>query len=410
MLDTNTKPIILASGSGERNSVVNKVITQQLSDEDVDKICETINEATKNDENYQKLKAMPSNNGVEERIVTEQIIEEGEEKTYVVDPDTGCYKEEDPIQKKEEYNFDVTLDRVRSYYNNNVMDKNNLDWDIKLITPDDLFQVLDYYQTHNNKIKYKMLPPSIRQLIYKGAINEAHSSGFHLDPYLLDLAAEHFASTMQIELQAYGLDQDQKEAMKQASMDALSDLSKIYEEEVFKRQETIESYIEQSTDEEKKQELKDILKAHIESYELNEFKQAIEEGTIKIKKIDVDKPQKVFAEFNYKYEYNEKFNIHCGIHHLIPIIKTFADRTYTNGEIAMFLVLFCKYCRNFKPEETPKGIEQHSFMSFFISNVYSLRLVANGEEQTQFQANMILKINSLINAIRGSRYKEFIKK
>ena len=91
----------------------------------------------------------------------------------------------------------------------------------------------------------------------------------------------------------------------------------------------------------------------------------------KIKNYELEKPEKVFKDFNFKYVDNHNQNIHdinictriLGVH-----IKDHVD----DKGIMMLLIAFTKFCKNYKPD----NILEHIFMDTFIKNIIYMDALA----------------------------------
>ena len=82
------------------------------------------------------------------------------------------------------------------------------------------------------------------------------------------------------------------------------------------------------------------------------------------------------------------------------MLESILDRnlpSYINmDDIRKFLITFCKYCRNFKPE----NIVEHTFMYYFIMNIRTLDIYNKDDEKdNEFYKKFINNIVSFIDLI-----------
>ncbi len=100
-----------------------------------------------------------------------------------------------------------------------------------------------------------------------------------------------------------------------------------------------------------------------EAYNLNKFINAL--AHIKIKKFDLEKPDRVYDIFVNKYR-NHKYNIND-----IRVCPYILSRHFPNESeenLTRLCLSFCKYIQNMSPD----NIEEHTFMYYFIRYIYLL--------------------------------------
>ena len=129
-----------------------------------------------------------------------------------------------------------------------------------------------------------------------------------------------------------------------------------------------------------------------DAYNLTKFSEAIK--TIKIKKFDLEKPERVYSIFTRKYE-NHRYNISdirpCPMilsRHLIDVPQE---------DLVKFCLCFCKYIQNMSPD----NIVDHTFMYYFIRNIYLLdSLNPRGGLYESLQGKEKEFYDSFVSAIR----------
>lgn len=91
----------------------------------------------------------------------------------------------------------------------------------------------------------------------------------------------------------------------------------------------------------------------------------------KIKRYDLERPEKLFKEFNFKYVDNHNQNIH-DINICSRILGTHLKEHKDDDGITMLLIAFTKFCKNYKPD----NILEHIFMDTFIKNIIYMDALA----------------------------------
>lgn len=110
------------------------------------------------------------------------------------------------------------------------------------------------------------------------------------------------------------------------------------------------------------------VKPLMQTIELTDFKKFCK--TVRIKRYELERPDKVFKDFNMKYFDNRRniYNIAGCIDVLSEQLK---DRDNSAKDGAKICIAFCKYCRNMLPENDA----EHTFMYYFIMNILTLNLI-----------------------------------
>lgn len=223
---------------------------------------------------------------------------------------------------------------------------------------------------HSNP--FNKLPFSIQQSI----LNEAGRGGLSVDNKIKSALAKNFIEEM---IQQYYYDQgnmDMEAVLKELS-DATLDLnSKIGMESFSVYLGMVESSrkISDTEDTEKNQKIKDIAAGIVSAYDMRDFMEFCEHGKYKVRPFDLQKPQKVYKEFNYKYFDHKNTINNIGAAPLILQRHGFEE-----AESHLIPIVFCKYCVNMKPD----NLKEHTFMYYFIKNFIYLDLIApNGNTKT----------------------------
>lgn len=175
-------------------------------------------------------------------------------------------------------------------------------------------------------------------------------------------------ATMDIELMLSGFDKDVEKFTNESAKE-VGNLMLSYDEQ---RKVAIDAAIEKCKTEGKEdaiQKFEDMKNAIDESSNLNNFSEFCK--TVKIKKFDLEKPSRIFDQFNAKY-YKHKYNIND-----ISMCPGILDRHFVDHLMNLKIcVAFCKYCLN----KNPDNITDHTFMYYFIRNIIAMdRLNPKGQ-------------------------------
>ena len=135
------------------------------------------------------------------------------------------------------------------------------------------------------------------------------------------------------------------------------------------------------------------------AFNLEEFAEYCK--TVRIKKFEVEKPQKVFDSFNQKYV-SHKYSI--GDISNAPLLLDLHLRDQHDDNVK-YCIAFCKYCMN----KNPDNISDHTFMYYFIRNISFIeRLNPRGSvyntmtvEERNFYDDYLYRIKTCINNINN---------
>lgn len=150
--------------------------------------------------------------------------------------------------------------------------------------------------------------------------------------------------------------------------------NKFYEESMQDRIKSLEEFRATLGENEvaKRQAVDDIMLGLKESIEMNELKEAA--AKIKIKKFDMEKPEKFVTNFNAKYE-KSKYNIQDIT---LTMRVLFGRVGLSQEDCIIFLIVFCKFCMNYRPTD----FKEHTFMYFIISNIIALAVAKDEYSET----------------------------
>lgn len=387
----------------------------KLSDDELNALADKLQEIQESDPGLSAIANLPSNQGVKETPIPAAIPEAADEnKTFTadveIDPTTGAAKVLGPADDlpDPDFNLEDYLD-MKSYEKDYInLDKVELSESIRReygITVDEgkqLLALLKRVQSNEPDIRYyDELPTGCKRYadamaMASGVLNKAMQNTTAkslIDMIFNEIAADEF----QIDIENLINNEIEKSG---------ADFSSVYSGMVLgKKEKLYEAADKIDAENPDKKENANILRqigdACEESYKLTQFADAINHKKIRIRKIDVEKPEKVFRDFNMKYE-NSKIGINnisditiCIPRHLATATKRPTPDTVTPNTIIAFAVAFCKYCGNY----SPSNVVQHTFMYYFIKNILHLDAVPPGMKFSEFAQELIDNIESILEDI-----------
>ena len=387
------------------NESYDKLINNQLSEEDIELISDTMK---KEAENNPDVKAM---NEIKEKIESGELDSKGEfiNATVNVDPKTGekHIVDVDAEDKTSDASIDEVIEGEEVIASEEAITKSVND-DLNVSDKDALALVslVSDYQKGGMTLSevFNRLPEDLKAQFN----SEASKAGIPLAN--IKSYRNHFVKAFMDDLLSsaqgnqFSIDLDKQ--LGQIYKEYNENISAIYQsslyEKILSMKEKI-SDLEAKEDVENKEEkikvLEDIIHSLYESYELNDFaKFAIK---AKIKPFELEKPKKLYDEFRSKYN-NSKFMIQ-DIENIISVLeKQFDLSTESANE---FAILFCKYTRNMKAD----NLADHSFMYYFISNIISIQarggVIDNENTPESYFFDVLIKnINNIIDLRESYQY------
>lgn len=385
----------------------------KLTNEQVNQLAERLQDVVESDPVLSAIADAPSNNGVKITPAPAAVPEDAETKEVVVsiDPETGANNIIGPTMDDDiDPDFDLSQYLNMESYEADHIDLSNLELSESIkkeydLSNEDAVQLVKLLMRVQNKEKdiryYDELPKGCK----KYAETMALASG-SMNRAMLNTTAKSLVDMIFNEVAADVFQIDVENLINTEIKKSGVDLSTVYSDMVLgKKVKLYEAAdkIEADGPEKKNnaQILREIGDSCEESYMMTDFINAIEHHKIKIRKIDVEKPDKVFRDFNMKYE-SSKLGINCvsDLTYCIPrhlataTIKPNPD-TVTSKTVIAFVVAFCNYCRNYDPA----NVVQHTFMYYFIKNILHLDAVPPGAEPSQFAQDLIDRIESTLETL-----------
>ena len=374
------------------------------------------------------LMDMPSNHGVEE--VPEEERKPGEHKmmNVMVDPNTGEHKVigphnsdedtetfEEMCERLEKTDFDFEIepisekdliDYISKTENNSIlaeMIEKDPDVNLKADTVQKLLQVVNRRINKENFNVYKELPEEsqnlINQYMIKSGIPILAVEGKRIRNELAENLIEDFVQGVSTDRAIYDFNKEFENMM----MESQKMVSEITNDYILERNRKLRERIE-SIDPEKEPEKREkglqILEAIDEAYNLTKLKEFSKR--CKIKKIELEKPNRIFDQFLDKYR-ESKYNIY-DIKLTRPILFRHLNEVepdgYTDRDINALLLCFCKQCLNMKAESTLENL----YMYNMIFNIIWLDIKKKAQKvDTNGELYIDGYLNNIIEVIENLR-------
>lgn len=424
-----SEKVIATSGAESKiNEAFDKLINQsevkiedpnKLTEEQVKKISDSI-ENVVDGETQKIIDSLPSNNGVEQAPYNVLVDRgEGEDKSVIAEvriiPETGLHTVEKiiPDDKNEddipEANLEDYLDM--SAYEAETMDLDNITISDSIkkeydLSDEDAIHLMSLLRRVQKKEKfpyYNELPEGLKKFCNAIAVMEPECGGKVNKP-MLNAIALNALNTLLNEIAADEFIVDISNVIDNEIKKSGADLSAIYEGMIIGKSEKLREAADKAVEEgheDTAATLRKMADACEESYKMAGFAEAIKNHKLKIRKIDIEKPQKVVRDFNTKYEnsniaINNVMDItYCIPRHLAEATTPPSPDKITTDTINAFMVAFCMYCKNMKNT----NIDEHIFMYYFIKNILYLDTTAPGTEFTKFGQDLIDRIKEILETI-----------
>lgn len=380
----------------------------KLTDKQLDELAEKLDKAADADPVLSSLKNSPSARG-EQTFAVENHTDDMQAKdvTVRIDPETGASKilddAEDDIpdidlseyldMKSYEADY-IDLDSVT--LSDSIIKEYELsDEDCK-----NLIALLKRVQAKEEGINYyNELPAGVKKFVNAMAVAE----GAPVSRAMKNGIAKTCIDTIFREIGADVFQIDVEHLINTEIKKSGVDFSSMYDEMILGKKEKL--YEAAAKVEEQSPEnaavLRKIANACEESYMMTGFIEAIRNHAIKIRKIDIEKYDKVVREFNYKYD-KSSLNINlvsdlvlCIPRHLATATEPVTPDKITPKTIVAFVVAFCKYCDKFSAE----NVAEHTFMYYFIKNILRLDSTPPGTEHSEFAQQLVDRIKSTLELI-----------
>ena len=314
----------------------------------------------------------------------------------------------------EDEDIEITSDDIKESFKTSMFNEGETKYNL----PDEdilvLLDIVNKVKAKENINIYASFPQSVKDMINKYMLDEgvqgysvqANSIRNMLSATLID----EFISNISINKTIDSFNQEMEELFVKTG----EEFSKMYKEYDTERTKYLEAALEKIPEGDPKREtVTNVLDAINDAYKLTRLKEATPK--LKIKNFDREKPERWFSDFEFKYK-NTEYHIYplntvgntLRKHLSESIIPTLPEELSDEDKIKRaeviasletldFLLLFCKFCMNYRPENP----EQHAFMYYTLYNIMLLD-VYKGDEYKEFADGLI---NNIIES-----YKPYYKK
>lgn len=274
--------------------------------------------------------------------------------------------------------------------------KNQLKSEVKGISDEDVVVLSKIVQRYRNKENFKIyeeLPPKVKGLIIK----QLSDNDILFNKQVVEAAAEALISNI---ISGVAIDQYQVEfndAMGELMNEEIPEITHYVVESIKKRVEVLRdkaNELREKGEDEKADSIENIAKSCEDAYTFDSLLNALKNHSIKIKKFDIEKSDRIFKDFDIKYQ-DSPYKIRTVS--CIPNVlnRVLPVKDYRTEHLIAFTVAFCKYCMNYKPSNP----EQHSFMYYTIQSIIYLDINSEDEEFVKFKDGVLSKIKECLEII-----------
>lgn len=351
-----------------------------INDEDKKVITTAINNMPQSKESkiYEEIQNNPG-------IVDENVSKEGYSKSVTVtyDATTEETRIDDLVAEDsegEEIEYDVTEEDVKTHSELSVANFENMSDETAL----ELVKLINRTRK-GGKVKFSDLPEEIQtelteylESAFDIPISDYSERNKKIRNKVADAIMQEYIKA--IEIDKYSEHFNYK--VEHLFDDTINEISPIFKQYNDANNKYFEELVEKADTPEKKEIGEKILAAIKDAYNLEGIKDLIPKT--RIKKFEVEKPNRVFDSLHGKYT-SPKYHIYnlygCAVtlsKHLFNN-KVISDARKSRDLAIKLLLVFCNKCRNYKADTT----DEHTYMYYFTYNIYLLDMY-KGEQYEQY--------------------------
>lgn len=386
-----------------------------LTDEQVDQIVEALDESIKGTK-LEEIANLPSNNGVEEATTS---TEAGSHKMVKVsiDPNTGEHKMVGEAVEEDEETFEEMCERIQNsdikldeapiteeelagYIKGEEDKKDTLSEMCSGVDVSDE-AIKELLTLVNRKLKgeefnvYKSLPEDIKKLVdsYLVSVGAAGNSVEHKQ--FRNMISEQLISEFITNISLSRAQKDFNKEVEDLFTKASTEIAESIIGYSSERNKAYREYADKIEDADKKEKVLNILDLIDEGYNITSLKEFSKK--CKIKKFELEKHNRVFDSFHYKYK-DSPYNIYS-----IDVVRPILYRNINNGEVEeftgadinAFFIAFCKQVANMRPEV----VTDHAYMYYVIYNI-ALLDINKGNSTKDVSEKFIENVKEVIYNLR----------
>ena len=383
-----------------------------LTDNEIDTICNKLEENKESSDSLKTISDMPSNNGVEEHTsntssvvtATESInpITNTIEKKILDDDDLDIdkiIKEAEDNLTDDDINVNITEEDLKKQLESEAVDYfKGLEFSNEDIAA--LLSIVKRVQDREKFSIYNELPDTIKKGLDKYFINAGMgghsimSNTFKND--MAEVIIDEFIRN--ISLERYNDDLNKQMDKIQNELDEKISIS--WKEYTENRNKYIEDVVKDSNDDKAKKVIGDILDAMQDGFALNRLKEVA--PRIKIKKYDLENPKRVYDILHDKYSSMTSSNNIYSIYkaedtlrkHMININKDVEDP----DDITKFFIAICKLCMNYNPNSS----KDHAFVYYALYNPLLLDIY-KGDQYKEFYEGYKKNVLEVIDLLKKKK-------
>ena len=239
----------------------------------------------------------------------------------------------------------------------------------------DSVKILSLIQDTNNGIKinsiYEKLPDFMKGEVYKLTAKAAAGNGAAVTKAALNFTAsavvKELAQSIKTSNETIDIDEMLSTLyndLKESTNDMGKKTADMFMSTLEDRKASIEEAIKRASennDEKAIEKLKKIEEASDRSYDLKDFIEACKK--IKVKKFYIEKPSKVFDDFNYKFRSED-----YPMNNITDCPNILESHGFEYNDALKLCLAFCLYCVNMNPED----YSEYIFMYYFVRNIIIL--------------------------------------
>lgn len=351
-----------------------------LNDENKEAITSAVNAMHQSEDSkiYEEIQNNP-------RMVNENVSREGYSKpvnvTYDAATEQTRMDDINPDEKKDvKINYDVTEEDVKSHSDLSIANFENMSDETSL----KLVKLINRTRK-GDKIKYSDLPEEIQtglteylDAVFDIPISDYSKRSKKIRNNIADALMQEYIKT--IEIDKYVDHYNYK--VEHLFDETISEISPIFKQYNDASNKNIKELVERVNTPEEKEIGEKILAAIRDAYNLESIKELIPKA--RIKKFEVEKPNRVFDSIHGKYT-SPKYHIYnlygCAVtlsKHLFNN-RVISDARKSRDAAIKLLLVFCNKCRNYKVDT----VYEHAYMFYFTYNIYLLDMY-KGEQYDQF--------------------------
>lgn len=383
-------------------------MSEKLSKADEKKILSMMEEIKESSDELKMVAEMENSSVRDDEALRKSIAEEKKSEKVLVETNvlTGEIKNKGPVEKnissikksaiKAEECLEEMPDSIDDIKISDDAIRAQLKEEINNISDEDILKLTNIIQRYRNKENFKVyneLPPKMKGLITK----QLSENSIPFDKQVVEAASEALISNI---ISGIAIDQYQvefDEAMGELLNEEMPEVTKYVVESIKTRVKVLRDKATELTEAgetDKAESITKVADACEDAYDFKSLLEALKSHKIKIKKFDIEKCEKVFRDFDYKYT-DSPYKIRT-VASIPAVLNRVLDvKAYRNEHLIAFTVAFCKLCMNYKPAIP----EQHSFMYYTIQSIIYLDINSEDEEFNKFKDSVISKVKECLDII-----------